>query len=191
MADSMNNPACLCVFAHPDDEAFRCGGTLALMARAGVRVWVFSFTCGEAGSCGSPPICTPEELGSVRREELRCSCRKLGLEEPIILDYRDGNLAAYPEQAAVEMLEDVIYRLQPQIMITWPPDGLSGHADHIAASKWAKKAFDSARQGNGDFLKSLYYLAVPQSVAVALGMDGLHATADSEISIEVDVNPVR
>ena len=54
----------LAVFAHPDDETFRPGGTLALLARGGVRVQVLTATRGEAGSCGDPPLCTPEELPS-------------------------------------------------------------------------------------------------------------------------------
>ena len=56
----------LAVFAHPDDEVFRCGGTLALLAKHGVRVQVLTATRGQAGSCGNPPLCTPDELPSVR-----------------------------------------------------------------------------------------------------------------------------
>jgi hypothetical protein len=61
----------LAVFAHPDDETFRPGGTLALLARHGVRVEVLTFTHGEAGSCGDPPLCTSAELPAVREHELR------------------------------------------------------------------------------------------------------------------------
>jgi LmbE family N-acetylglucosaminyl deacetylase len=47
----------LAILAHPDDETFRCGGMLALLARRGVRVWVLCATRGEAGDCGDPPVC--------------------------------------------------------------------------------------------------------------------------------------
>ncbi len=53
------NHAILMVFAHPDDETFRPGGTLALLARRGVRVQVLTATRGQAGSRGDPPVCTP------------------------------------------------------------------------------------------------------------------------------------
>ena len=53
----------LAVFAHPDDETFRPGGTLALLARQGVRVQVLTATRGESGSCGDPPLCQPGKLG--------------------------------------------------------------------------------------------------------------------------------
>jgi len=56
----------LAVLAHPDDEVFRCGGTPALLARRDIRVHLLTATRGEAGSCGEPPLCTPEELPAVR-----------------------------------------------------------------------------------------------------------------------------
>ena len=71
----------LAVFAHPDDESFRPGGTLALLARSGVRVHLLTATRGEAGACGDPPLCTPEELaGAGGNVELRCACAALGVE---------------------------------------------------------------------------------------------------------------
>ncbi len=57
-----DTPVLLAIFAHPDDETFRPGGTLALLAQRGVKVHVLTLTHGEAGSCGEPPLCTPDEL---------------------------------------------------------------------------------------------------------------------------------
>ncbi|MEW5941502.1 MAG: PIG-L family deacetylase [Chloroflexota bacterium] len=72
----------LAVFAHPDDESFRPGGTLALLARRGARVQVLTATRGQAGSRGNLPLCSPEELPGVRERELRCACAVLGLLPP-------------------------------------------------------------------------------------------------------------
>lgn len=69
----MTSANLLAVFAHPDDESFRPGGTLSLLARRGPRVQVLTATRGQAGSCGNPPLCTPEELPAVREAELRCA----------------------------------------------------------------------------------------------------------------------
>ena len=85
-------PTLLAVFAHPDDETFRPGGTLALLARRGIKVHILTLTHGEAGSCGEPALCTPDELFSVRERELRCACAALGIEPPRMLDYPDGQL---------------------------------------------------------------------------------------------------
>lgn len=70
----------LAAFAHPDDETFRPGGTLALLARHGVHVQVLTATRGESGSRGEPPLCRPEELPAVRAQKLRCACAALGIE---------------------------------------------------------------------------------------------------------------
>jgi LmbE family N-acetylglucosaminyl deacetylase len=95
----------LAVFAHPDDESFRPGGTLTLLARRGVRVQVLTATRGEAGSRGDPPPQAPEELPAMREAELRCACKALGLQPPILLNYQDGQLTeADPETLTAEIL---------------------------------------------------------------------------------------
>ncbi len=83
----------LAVFAHPDDEAFGVGGTLARYAAQGVRVVLACATRGEAGQISDPSLATPENLGRVREEELRCAARALGVREVIFLGYRDSGMA--------------------------------------------------------------------------------------------------
>jgi N-acetylglucosamine malate deacetylase 2 len=111
----------LAVLAHPDDEVFRCGGTLAPLARRGVRVHLLTATRGEAGSCGDPPLCPPEELPSLREQELRCACAALGIEPARLLDYKDGALAEVNDEEAVEQVLAVVQELQPQVLLTWRP----------------------------------------------------------------------
>jgi N-acetylglucosamine malate deacetylase 2 len=116
----------LAVFAHPDDETFRCGGTLALLTQRGVRVQVLTATRGQAGSRGNPPLCVPEELPAVRENELRCACKALGILPPILLDYQDGQLSeADLEQLTVHILR-VVKETRPRVMLTFGADGLSG-----------------------------------------------------------------
>lgn len=111
MTVTSTTSSCLCIFAHPDDEVFRCSGTLALLSRSGVRVWVLSFTSGQADSCGAPPICKPEKLGDIRKEELRCSYKILGLEAPIILDYQDGALCDVRSDELEDIIEGYIHQM--------------------------------------------------------------------------------
>jgi len=183
-------PVVLAVFAHPDDVTFRCGGMLALLARYGVRVQVLTATRGGAGSCGDPPLCTPGELPTVRERELRCACVALGIEPPRLLDYRDGTLAEVDEEEAVEQVLAVIRELRPQVLLTWPPDGLSGHPDHMAVSRWTALAFEQTGALGQDAPVALYHLGVPRSVAEALGLSHLHAIPDKEVTLTVDVTPV-
>lgn len=187
---SVDEPALLAIMAHPDDETFRCGGALALLARQGVRVHVLTVTRGEAGSCGDPPVCQPSELPLVRERELRCACTALGIQPPILLGYRDGALADIDEEEAVDRVLAVVRALRPQAMLTWPPHGLSGHPDHMAVSRWATQAFDQAGSLGVHAPSSLYYMAVPCSVASRLGLPHLCAVPDEDISLTVDVRPV-
>jgi N-acetylglucosamine malate deacetylase 2 len=186
----MTEPGVLAVFAHPDDEVFRCGGTLALLARRSVRVHLLTATRGEAGSCGDPPLCTPDELPGVREQELRCACAALGIEPPCLLDYHDGGLADVDEDEAVEQVLAAIGELRPQVILTWPPDGLSGHLDHVAVSRWTARAFHRAATLGAEAPAALYHLAVPHSVAQAPGLAQLHAIPDQDVTLAVDVTPV-
>jgi len=182
----MNSGASLlAVFAHPDDESFRTGGTLALLARRGARVQVLTATRGQAGSRGNPPLCTPEELPAMREAELRYACSALGIQPPLLLDYQDGQLAeADPEHLVAQILQ-VVKETRPQVMLTFGVDGLSGHPDHIAIGQAAAEAFRRA-----DDVAALYTLAVPRSLAESLGMKQIRAVPDESIALTVDVSAV-
>jgi N-acetylglucosamine malate deacetylase 2 len=177
------NRTLLAVFAHPDDESFRPGGTLALLARRGVRVQVLTATRGGAGSRGNPPLCAPEELPAMRENELRCACSALGIQPPLLLDYQDGQLTeADPEGLAAQILQ-VVKATRPQVMLTFGADGLSGHPDHIAIGQAAAEAFRRAED-----VAALYTLAVPRSLAESLGMKQIRAVSDESIALAVDVS---
>src|SRR5207302_4809331 len=86
----------LAVFAHPDDESYICGGTLARYAAAGVRVVLVCATRGEAGEISDARLASPDTLAAVREAELQAAARVLGLAEVHHLDYRDGVLDDVP-----------------------------------------------------------------------------------------------
>ncbi len=184
------SPCLLAVFAHRDDEAFRCGGTLARLAQRGVRVQVLTVTRGEAGACGDPPLCRPEELGAVREAELRCACRALGIAPPRLLNYPDGTLRQVNEDDPVGRIMAVIRQVRPQVLLTWHGDGISGHLDHIAVSRWATLAFERAAVLELDAPAALYQMVVPQSVAQAMGYAQLHPVPDEQVTLAVDVSLV-
>lgn len=181
----MNDKSVLAVFAHPDDETYRAGGTLALLAAGGFRVNVLTATRGEAGSCGTPPLCTVDELPLVREQELRCACRALGLEPPKILGYPDGQLASIDPNKLIANILEVSERTNPQIMISFGEDGISGHPDHIAIGRCAWAAFQQRTN-----IQAFIILAVPQFIADALGMKQIYATPDVCITHAVDVSKV-
>jgi len=175
-------PSLLAVFAHPDDEAFRTGGTLATYAAQGMQVTVVSATRGEAGEIADPTLAKPDTLGRVREHELRCAAQLLGIEEPIFLDYRDSGVAGTPEnkhpeafiqipaEEVVRCLVGIIRRIQPLVVITFEPNGGYGHPDHIAIHRHIVEAFRAAadprnfpEQGTPWQARRLFYTAIPRS----------------------------
>jgi LmbE family N-acetylglucosaminyl deacetylase len=126
----------------------------------------------------------------MRESELRCACATLGIQPPHVLEYADGSLAGVDEQDGAAQVMAVIHDLHPQVLLTWPPDGLSGHPDHIAVSRWTALALQRAVALGTEAPGALYHLAVPRSVAQALGLAHLHALPDDEITLTVDVASV-
>ena len=140
----MENQRLLGLFAHPDDEILGLGGTLAEYAQNGTRVELVVATRGEAGEIADPALATPENLASVREQEMLCSARTLGVSHVTFLGYRDSgmdgtednkNPLAYINSDSAEVtarLVEIIRRFRPHIILTFEPYGGYGHPDHIA-----------------------------------------------------------
>lgn len=119
------------VFAHPDDEVFCAGGTLARAAALGAETMVVSATRGEAGQIRDARAATRRTLGQVREQELYRSCERLGVQHALCLDYGDGNLQNIDPAPLAAHVAQIIRRFQPDTVITFGPDGAYGHPDHI------------------------------------------------------------
>jgi len=184
----------LAIFAHPDDESYRCGGALSLLARRGSQVWVLCATRGEQGIQNLDP----EETGQVRQAEMECACRVLGIEKPRFLDNQDGTLHEVDEECAVGKVVQTIRKLRPHALLTWPPSGVSGHPDHVAVSNWTDKAFQLAadplayleHKEAPHAVDALYHIVMPRSLAENLKMAHLHTVHDEEVTHTVDVSAV-
>jgi LmbE family N-acetylglucosaminyl deacetylase len=139
----MAPPRLLGVFAHPDDEVFCAGGTLAVYTARGAEGIVCSATRGEAGQIRDATAATRPTLGTVRERELRDACAVLGVERVRCLDYRDGTLRDVGRAALVAAVARVLDEIQPDVVITFGPDGAYGHPDHIAISEATTEAYFS------------------------------------------------
>jgi LmbE family N-acetylglucosaminyl deacetylase len=166
----MINPALsgrvlLAVLAHPDDESFGMGGTLALYANRGVDVHLVCATRGEVGSVVPELMEGFEQVADLRVHELRCAADVLGLAGVHFLDYRDSGmpgspdndhpraLAAAPVEEVAAKVAHYIRLLKPQVVLTNDPIGGYGHPDHIAIHKAATMAFHLA--GERSFVDDL------------------------------------
>lgn len=125
------SPRLLCIFAHPDDEVFCAGGTIAKYVANGAQVMVVSATKGDAGQIRDARIATRRTLGMVRAAELQASCQHLGAQVAVCLDYGDGTLKDLDINILVEHITKIIREFKPDVVITFGPDGAYGHPDHI------------------------------------------------------------
>lgn len=159
-----------CVTAHPDDESFGLGGTLARYAAEGVQTHVVCATRGEAGRYRHGEHHPgPEALGRIREKELRAAARELGVREVAFLGYRDGRLDQAEPVEATERLAAQLRRLRPHVVVTFGPDGAYGHPDHVAVSQLTTAAvLRAATPGDGPGaggpphrVAKLYYIAWP------------------------------
>lgn len=131
----------LVVFAHPDDESMGMGGTLAKYAALGVETHYICATRGERGWFG------PEEqnpglsaLGQLREKELTAAVRELGMKGLYFLDLIDGDVDKADHNEVIRKVVTHIRRIQPQVVVTFPPDGNYGHPDHIAIGQFTSAA---------------------------------------------------
>jgi LmbE family N-acetylglucosaminyl deacetylase len=171
----------LAVLAHPDDETFGMGGTLALYAKRGVDVHLVCATRGEVGEVAPHFLENFNSIGELRENELRCAAQHLGLTSVHFLDYRDSGMPGspdneHPQALAAAPIDEVaskiaghIRRLKPQVVLTFDPIGGYRHPDHVAIHKATVQAFHAASdpgqypdQGSPFQPDKLYYHTFPR-----------------------------
>lgn len=176
----------LAAFAHPDDEGFGSGGTLAKLVERGAHVTLVCATNGDVGEISDPALATPENLGQVRQQELRNAMDVTGVKDVRFLNYRDSGMVGTPEndhpdslhqaeaESVVGQLVNVIREVSPNVVITHDPSGGYGHPDHRAMCRHATEAVARTRKDNvgagqppaGSSAKGssyLYYVCFPRS----------------------------
>jgi LmbE family N-acetylglucosaminyl deacetylase len=139
IADAARLGTVLGIWAHPDDEAFLSAGLMAAARDAGNRVVCVTATLGELGT-DDPIRWPPHRLGAIRWHELRASLAALEVTEHHVLGLSDGTLAAQPAEAITGRLAGIIAAVQPDTIVTFGPDGMTGHEDHQAVSAWSTAA---------------------------------------------------
>ena len=133
----------LAIFAHPDDESLVAGGTLAACAAAGVAVGIVSITHGEQGPIAHPGLATRGSLGAVRAGELRAAAGALGVATAECLDYPDGGLRWSDLDRLRDDLAGRIRAGRPDAVLTFGPEGLYWHRDHIAVHRATMAALET------------------------------------------------
>lgn len=187
----------LFIYAHPDDETFGCGGTIAKLVREGVTVNLITATTGQAGQTGEYGNLTPEELGKVREKEHAAAAKILGISKIHYLRLMDGEVSKHQVPELVERLMPLLKKENPDIVISFEKNGASNHPDHKQMSLAATEAFKKWMNKAGKHVR-LYYLAVPVSYLKAYEKAGLSmkafgealGTSDEDITTIVDISDV-
>jgi LmbE family N-acetylglucosaminyl deacetylase len=168
----------MAVLAHPDDESLGVGGVLAKYASEGVDVFLLTATRGEGGRYRGHRLDShehpgPSALAAIREAELRAAASVLGVRDVALLDYCDQHLDRANPGEAVAAIAGHVRRVQPDVVVTFGPDGAYGHPDHIAISQFTTAAVVAAADpafpcggietSGPHAVSKLYYIAWPES----------------------------
>ena len=197
------------VFAHPDDDSYVLGGSLLLHPGELEPSLVFA-TSGEAGPIADGTGVTRETLGRAREAEQAAFLEAVGYGGAAtrFLRHPDYRLPEVPFERLVGQVEAVLRDARPQLVVSFGPDGLTSHHDHVRAGEAAAEAFRRARAAEGEptdaFLR-LYQAAYPRSEVDRFyagvreggfdyGEEGslfdLTGVPDDRIAVRVDTRPV-
>jgi LmbE family N-acetylglucosaminyl deacetylase len=180
------------VWAHPDDETYLSGGLMALARQCGNPVVMATATPGEHGT-DDPVAWPPARLARTRVLEARAAMAVLGVTEHRWFGLEDGTLRDVDPRLGAARVEALIAEIEPDTIVTFGPDGMTGHPDHIAISNWVRAAW--ARAGGRARL-----LQATTTASFADEFADLHATlglfppglpvraADDEIAMTVELD---
>jgi len=176
----------VCVFAHPDDEAFGPSGTIHLYTKTH-EVYLICVTNGDAGENSHTTSKLP--LGKIRQRELRASSKFLGTKKVFFLNYADGSLNNLLYHEIVKKIKKITDRLKPELLLTFEPRGVSGHLDHIAVSMMTSFVFE-----HSNHIRKLLHYCLSKKLTDKMGEYFIHRPdgyTDEEIDETVDITAVR
>jgi LmbE family N-acetylglucosaminyl deacetylase len=163
----LRNRTLACVFAHPDDDAYGTAGSVALHAdEAEFRFVLVHATSGEQGDIRDGFPATRRTLGAIRQAEDEAAWRALGRvpDRHEWLGLPDGGVADVPREDVVGAIGRILEEEAPAVVVTFGPDGIFGHPDHVAIGAATDEAFTRLQSENRTGFQRLAHGAVPQSV---------------------------
>jgi N-acetyl-1-D-myo-inositol-2-amino-2-deoxy-alpha-D-glucopyranoside deacetylase len=197
--------------AHPDDEVLH-GGMLAHLSDRGAHVTLVCATDGEAGK-PHPSVAPVADLGALRVEELRRSCARLGIDEPVLLRFHDSARKERQRHddphalANVDMLDveaalrRIIADVKPHVVLTFEPHGGYYHPDHVAIQRATTAAFFASGVLAREAPERLFYGAMLRDVFEVFAeasrgrgiIDGLDpdvfSTSPAMVAVTFDARP--
>ncbi len=160
---SLQGKKMLAITAHPDDD-MGLGAVLTHYAARGVEVHLVCATAGQKGFRSHVGVSDPSELARIRKQELHRACEILKIEPPTILDFVDQELLGSQQAELKEQLHGVLQNRRPDVVLTFGPDGITGHPDHRAVSCLVTELL----QRETEQKIRLFYLAFTRTMAQKL-----------------------
>lgn len=173
------------IFAHPDDEAFGVAGTCAKYAAQGAASALLCVTAGEAGMTGGLAD-SQASLAALRRAELECAGQVMGLADLRILNYADGGAATWDRAALAEQITAFLGSHSPSVVITFDPNGITRHPDHIATHEVVRQVVLEAGPALG--VRRLYYQVVTCPEEASPEGPALACVSPADVNVTVDVS---
>ena len=171
----------LSVWAHPDDETFSAAGIMAAAAMNGQQVVCIAATRGEAGSYDEQRWPT-NKLPGIRTAELEAALAILGIKSHHWLDYKDGHCHEAPISQGASRVAKYIELYQPNSILTFGEDGMTGHLDHIAISRWVTEAVNNLKDA------ARYHPDVYHAVTLKKTYEAYLKPADEKLNIYFNID---
>ena len=175
------------VYGHPDDETSASGGTMVKLSDKGHQVYVITATGGELGTLGTDGSkIKREDLASVRECELKTNMKAYGANPPFMLRYVDQELEKEdPEVLAIKIL-DIMHMVEPDVVSTFGPSGISNHPDHIAIHKSTLIAYEKYTNPTGENTPLLIYPSIPEDIAKMYNLQLSPVEKNMDLIIDID-----
>lgn len=178
----------LLVFAHPDDESSSVAGTVSKYTQRGVAVDLICATRGEKGTRLGVP--SDVDTATARETGLRVAASVMGIRDIYLLGYTDGDLEKADTVEVAGRVMNIMRKVQPEVVITFGPDGISGHPDHKAIGKATTTAFERLAESD-DGPRKLYYVTIPESAVTEINredIEGVLTRPDEEVTTIIDIS---
>lgn len=186
------------VWPHPDDEAYLSAGLMGRVTDAGGHVTVITATRGEAGTA-DPGLSGQPSFASHREAELRASLGEVGVYDVRFLGFPDGGCAHVADRVAVPAIARVLAEVRPDLVVTFGPDGITGHPDHRTVGRWTTAAWaDGGRRGDllyaaktPAFAREFAEVNERLAIFTGYGLDGPVVTHPWAVAAECALTPLE
>lgn len=160
------------VFSHPDDEVL-ISGTLLKYNKPNTEIYLLCLTKGGASEIVDKNLLVNGSITETREEEYKKATKLLGVKDSFILDFDDQKLGEEDEGKLLKSVLKYIRKIDPDVIITWGPDGFTFNPDHIKTSEITTKAFNIFKKEKNT--AKLLYATVPENVHKgAIGRTGFN-----------------